>query len=144
MMVFCEAEDCKWFKDGECCRGTISLDDYKECQDFESYLDEAEWQKPFWKRMLSKDTKEIFRVLFHGKEFEMKGLKLFVESNSDYATVTEGTTGLGVGEKHELEKKIDKVIEYMSKNTLTPLEELPIGEYDKKTGAVKPKQTEVK
>ena len=140
MTVFCQAEEGKWYKDGECDRGTISLDCDNECECFESYLDDAEWQKPYWKRLINRDTKQIYRVLFHGKEIEVKGRKFYVDVNSDYAIATDGITGLGCGHICEVENRLDQIIELCSKNYIPPLETLPIGEYDEKTRKVTPKQ----
>jgi hypothetical protein len=142
MRVYCDLDTCRYNKNYECYRGTISLDCDGECQDFESLYDDPEWQKPYWKRLLDRDTKQIYRVLFHGKEIEIKGRKFFVDVNSDYATATEETTGLSCGSRCDLEERIDKIIENIAKCNLPPLETLPIGEYDEKTRRVKPKQTE--
>ena len=143
MTVFCQSEECKWNKCGECNRGVISLDCDNECEDFESYLDDAEWQKPYWKRMmLNGKADETCRVLFHGKEIEIKGIKFFVDVNSDYASATEETTGVNCGNRCELEKRIDKIIENIAKCDMPPLETLPIGEYDKRTRRVTPKRVE--
>ena len=144
MTVFCQSEECRWYKGGECDRGVISLDCDNECEDFESYLDDAEWQKPYWKRLIDGETKQIYRVLFHGKEIEIKGIKFFVDNNSDYAIATEETTGLGCGQRCDLESRIEKIIDNISRANYPPLETLPIGEYDKKTRRVKPNQTEQK
>ena len=140
MTVYCQSEECKWNKCGECDRGVISLDCDNECEDFESYLDYAEWQKPYWKRIEDIKTKRVYRVLFRGKEIEIKGLKFFVEVKSDYASATEENSGLNCGERCELEGRIEKIIENLAKLDLPPLESLPIGEYDKKTGKVTLKQ----
>lgn len=144
MTVFCQSEECRWNKSGECDRGVISLDCYNECEDFESYLDDAEWQKPYWKRLIDRETKQVYRVLFHGKEIEIKGMKFFVDVNSDYAMTTEETTGMGCGKRCDLESSIEKIIEHIAKFDMPPLETLPIGEYDVKTRKVTPKQAEQK
>ena len=140
MTVYCQSEECKWNKCGECDRGVISLDCDNECEDFESYLDDAEWQKPYWKRIEDRKTKRVYRVLFRGKEIEIKGLKFFVDVNSYYASATEENSGLNCGERKRLEERIEKIIEKLAKLDLPPLESLPIGEYDKKTGKVTSKQ----
>lgn len=142
MTVYCQAEECRWNKDGECDRGVISLDCDNECEDFESYLNDAEWQKPYWKRLIDRETKQIYRVLFRGKEIEVKGMKFFVDTNSSYAMTTEETTGFGCGQRCDLEARIEKIIENISKINAPPLETLPIGEYDKRTRRVTPKQVE--
>lgn len=142
--VFCQNDECRWNQNGECGRDVISIDYDNECQDFESYLDDAEWQKPFWKRMIDTETNQIYRVLFHGKEIEINGLKFFVEVSSSYASATEESTGLNCGERDRLESRIEKIIEKIAKGDIPPLETFPIGEYDKKTRRVKPQQAEQK
>lgn len=139
MTVYCQSEECRFNKNGECDRGVISLDCYNECEDFESYLDDAEWQKPYWKRLIDRETNKVYRVLFHGKEIEINGMKFFVDVNSDYAMTTEATTGFGCGQRCDLESRLGKIRENMAKHDFPPLETLPIGEYDKKTRKVKPK-----
>ena len=140
MTVYCQSEECRWNKNGECDRSCISLDYDNECEDFESYLDDAEWQKPYWKRLVDRETKHVYRVLFHGKEIEIKGLKFFVDVKSDYAYATEESTGLNCGYGCELEGRIEKIIDAIAKLDLPPLESLPVGEYDEKTRKVTPKQ----
>ena len=44
MTVYCQSDECRFNKDGECNRGVISLDCDNECEDFESYTDDPEWQ----------------------------------------------------------------------------------------------------
>ena len=144
MTVYCDADSCRYNKNYECYRGTIYLDSDGECQEFENLYDDPEWQKPYWKRTIDRDTNQVYRVLSHGKGIEIKGVKFFVDINNDYATATEETTGLSCGSKCDLEERIDKIIESVAKVTLPPLETLPIGEYDNKTGKVKPKQEEQK
>lgn len=140
MNVYCANDECKWNNEGECNRGEITLDYENQCEDFESYLDTEEWRKPYWKRMHDHKTGQPYRVLFYGKEIELKGERFFVDTNSKYANVTEEKTGLGCGIVQELESCIDRIIEYKRKNDLPPLETLPIGEYDKKTGKAIPPQ----
>lgn len=140
MTVYCENDECRWNQNYECNRGVIYLDYDGECKDFESYLDDAEWKKPYWKRLVDRETNQVYRVLFHGKEIEINGVKFFVDVNNEYASATEETTGLNCGSCGELERRMDKIIENLSKFNLPPLESLPIGEYDKKTRKVKPKE----
>lgn len=142
MTVYCLSEDCKWNMCGECGRGKISLDFDNECDCYESIYDDAEWQKPYWKRMIDEETKQIFRVLFKGKEIEIGGMKFFVDTNSEYAIATEKITGYGSGQKCALEERIERIKEEISKLDVPPLESLPIGEYDKKTNRITPKITE--
>lgn len=138
--VYCSSEECRWNKNGECDRGVITLDCDNECSDFESYLDDAEWQKPYWKRLINKETRKVYIVQFRGKEIEVKGRKFFVDVNSDYATATDEITGLNAGSRCDLESRIDKIIELASKLDMPPLESLPIGLYDEETRRVLPMQ----
>ena len=142
MTVYCDNDECKWNQNYECNRGVISLDCDGECEDFESYLDDAEWQKPYWKRLVDRETNQVYRVLFHGKEIEIKGVKFFVDVSNEYASATEETTGLNCGSRGELERRIDKIIENLTKFNLPPLDTLPVGEYDKKTRKVRQKEGE--
>lgn len=132
MIVWCDSYECKYCEEGQCKAEVIFIDEDNECRDFESYLEEKEWQTPFWKRMLDRDNNRVCRVQYYGKEFEVKDRKFYVESKSEYATVTDGETGLSVGTKCEIQKFIDKII----KLTLTiepKLEDLPIATYNDKT-----------
>ena len=142
MTVYCQSEECRYYRYGQCGKDVIFLDCDNECDDFESYLDDEEWQKPYWKRMCDSETKQVYRALFHGKEIEIQGVKFFVDNNSDYAYATESTTGLNVGARCNLENRIEKIKEFLSKNDLQALESLPIREYDEKTGKSKPKEAE--
>ena len=132
MIVWCDSYECKYCEEGKCEAEVICIDEDNECRDFESYLEEKEWRTPFWKRMLDRDNNRVCRVRYYGKEFEVKDRKFYVESKSEYATVTDGETGVSVGEKCEIQKRIDKII----KLTLTiepKLEDLPIATYNDET-----------
>jgi hypothetical protein len=132
MIVWCDSYECKYCEEGQCKAEVIYIDEDHECRDFESYLEEKEWSIPFWKRMLDRDNDQICRVQYFGKEVEVKGRKFYVESKSEYATVTDGETGLSCGSRFELEKRIDRIIELTP--TIEPkLEELPIATYDGET-----------
>ena len=132
MILWCDDCECKYYKDGQCVSEVVCIDECHECGSFESYREEKEWLTPFWKRMLDRDNNIVCRVQYYGNEFEVKGRKFYVEYKGDYASVTDGETGLACGQRHELEKRIDKIIE------LTPaveprLEDLPIATYNDKT-----------
>lgn len=141
-VVYCQSEDCTWNNCGACCRAEIYHDDNNECDCYESIYDNAEWQKPYWKRMIDGETKQIFRVLFKGKEIEICGRKFFVDNNSDYAIATDKITGYGCGQRYALEDRIERIIEQASNQDIPPLESLPIGEFDEKTRRITPKITE--
>lgn len=132
MTVWCKREECRFCLNGICKSDVIGIDEDGECEDFESYLEQAAWQKPFWKRMIDKENNIICRVLYHGLEFEIKGRKFFVDHKGEYANATDAITGLAAGNKMYLEERIDKINE-VAADVKPPLEELPIAIYDEKT-----------
>ena len=142
MTVFCYSDECRFNKNGVCGKEAINITYGNECDDFESYRGDAEWKKPYWKRKIDKETKQIFRELCYGKEIELDGMKFFVDSKSEYASVTEETTGHNCGERGKLLSRIEKIIEFVSKFDQPPLETLPIGEYDPETRKIIIKQAE--
>ena len=133
--IYCNNSECKYLKDGmECDRAFISLDEDGECEDFEDYHDDKEWQTPFWKRMFDRENKRECRVKALGKELEVGGRTFYVDSNSYYATLTDKETGLACGNVARLNENDDiigKISECAKKYKLVT--ELPIAEYDEKT-----------
>lgn len=136
MTVFCENDSCRWNENFNCCRSVISLDCDGQCEDYEDYRNDKEWQTPYWKRLMCRDSKQAVRCLFHGKEIEIGGIKFFVDVRGDYAYATEKTTGFTACRVGELENRIEKIRLSIEKCDFPPLDTLPIGEYDKKTGKV--------
>ena len=92
------------------------------------------------KRLIDPKTKKIYRVLYRGKDIEVKGRKFYVDTDSSYALATDEITGLGCGQRKDLESRIDKILENISKCNIPPLDTLPVGIYDLKTREVKPKE----
>ncbi len=129
MKVYCRSDDCKWFEDRYCTADVITLSEGNECEDYESYLDTAEWRKPFYKRCKCKETKQIYRVLFYGKEIELNGRKFFIESKSNYATVTDAVTGYGCCDRCDLEERFYNILQKIAESNISPLESLPLGEF---------------
>ena len=78
-------------------------------------------------------------MLFRGKAIDVKGRKFYVDPNSSYALATDEITGLGCGQRKDLESRIDKILENISKCNIPPLDTLPVGTYDITTREVKPK-----
>ena len=132
MNIFCRVNDCRYIEDGFCRRGDISISEDFECEDYESYLDTEEWKKPFWKRMKDHNNNCDCRVMYYGKEIEIKGRKFFAESKSEYAYITDAITGYGCGKLAFAKDMIDKIIEKANEVEI-PLEELPIATYDERT-----------
>ena len=132
MRVFCNRYDCKYQNKGECNAEIIRLDEDGECEAYENYLDQKEWQTPYWKRMNDEKNNRVCRVKWFGQEFEVKGRKFYADEKGDYVIVTDGATGLSCGQKCYIEERIDKIIE-LAATIKPPLEELPIATYDFKT-----------
>lgn len=123
--VFCDDTSCRWYQEGCCGRGVINICD-GECEDFEDYHDDIEWQTPYWKRMGS--VGKQYKVKFFGKKIERDGIAFFVDTNSEYATCTEEASGLNAGKLCDLDgERIEKVRDFMSKrhDDLPPIESLP-------------------
>ena len=132
MIVWCDSYECKYCEEGQCKAEVIYIDEDQDCREFESYLDEKEWQTPFWKRMLDRDNNRACRVQYYGNELEVKGRKFYVDYQGECSNVTDRETGLSCGSKFELEKRIDRIIELAP--TIEPkLEDLPIATYNDKT-----------
>jgi hypothetical protein len=85
---------------------------------------------------MCRDSKQAVRCLFHGKEIEIGGIKFFVDVRGNYAYATEKTTGFTACRVGELENRIEKIRSIIEKCDFSPLDTLPIGEYDEKTGKV--------
>lgn len=50
MMVGCWLYECKWNNNGWCQRGSITIDELKECEDFVDYQDS--YTDSFWKALI--------------------------------------------------------------------------------------------
>ena len=133
--VLCWKDECKYLTDGSVCGcAVISLDEDGECETFEDYHNDKEWQTPFWKRMLDRERNQECRVKYIGKEIETCGRIFYIESNSYYAALTDKETGLRCGDMAQLNENVDivgKITEAAKK--YTSVMELPVAEYDEKT-----------
>lgn len=132
MNIFCAVDDCRYMEQGLCKRGDISINEDCECEDYESYHDTEEWQKPFWKRMKDDANNCVCRVKYYGKEIEINGRKFFAESKSAYARLTDEITGMSSGTIYQARDMFDKIVE-ATKKVVPLLSELPIATYDEKT-----------
>ena len=132
MIVWCDCYDCMFNREGQCGSEVLYLDEDHDCRDYESYRENEKWQTPYWKRLLDKNNNRVCRVKYYGNEFEVKGRKFYVDYKGEYASVTDGETGMHCGVRCELEKRIDRIIELAP--TIEPrLEDLPIATYDSNT-----------
>ena len=127
--VFCDDTNCRWYQEGCCGRCVINICD-GECEDFEDYHDDIEWQTPYWKRMGS--VGKQYKVKFFGKKIERDGIVFFVDTNSEYATCTEEASGLSAGCLCDLnEELVEKIKSWLATDhpDLPPLDSLPEGAY---------------
>lgn len=132
MKVFCNRYDCRYQNEGECNAEIISLDEDGECEDYESYLEQKEWQTPYWKRMRDDKNSRTCRVQYYGKQIEINGRKFYIDENSNFAIATDGETGCSCGQTLYVEERFDQIVKAAA-SVETPLEELPIATYDPKT-----------
>ena len=113
MMVGCWLSECKWNKNGWCDRGSITIDELKECEDFEDYQDS--YTDSFWKAFIN-DGKPYRKLVENGKKIEYNGYVFYTEEKiTDYETyrLTEERTGLDVGEfgRLKVQSRWDKFVE---------------------------------
>lgn len=105
MIVSCWLSECKWFKDGWCQRGTITIDELKECEDYEDYQDS--YTDSFWKAMID-DGKPFRRLVDNGKKIEYNGYVFYTEekiTDDENYRLTEERTGIDVGEFRKLKEQ---------------------------------------
>ena len=133
--ILCWRDDCKYLIDGSACGcAQISIDEDGECECFEDYHEDAEWQNVYWKRMLDKERKQECRVKALGKKLEMGGRAFFIEDRSYHATLTDEETGLACGTIAHLNENVDIIgkIKERAKQFISVLE-LPIAVYCEKS-----------
>lgn len=111
--VSCWADECKWCKNGWCERGSITISDDWECEDFESY--KASYTDSFWIACF-KDGEKYRRLVKKGKKIEYNGYVFFTKdkiTDDELYSLTEARTGLAVGEFRRLKSKDrwDKFVE---------------------------------
>ena len=134
--VFCDNAYCKWNQGGCCVLDVISICD-GECEDFEDYHDDIEWQTPYWKRMGT--VGKQYKVKYFGKRIEIGEIAVFVDTKQEDAMCTEETSGLGAGCLCDLnEERVEKIKSRLATNPqdLPPLESLPTAVY--KNGKIIP------
>lgn len=98
MMVGCWLSECKWYENGWCRRGSITIDEDKECEDYEYYRDS--YTDPFWKGLIE-DGKPCRKLVKNGKKIEYNGYVFYTEgkiTDDENYDLTEERTGLSVGE----------------------------------------------
>lgn len=97
MNVGCWLTECNWNQNGWCTRGSITIDELKECENYEYYQDS--YTDSFWKALI-KDGKP-YRRLEKGKKIEYNGYVFYTDEkitdDEDYC-LTEERTGMGVGD----------------------------------------------
>lgn len=105
MMVSCWMTECEWNTAGWCQRGSITIDELKECEDFKDYTDS--YEDHFWQACLE-DGKPHRRFVDTGRKIEYNGYTFYTTSkitNDESYRVTEGRTGLDCGEFRKLKEQ---------------------------------------
>lgn len=106
MIVGCWLFECKWCKDGWCQRGTITIDELKECEDFEDYRDS--YTDSFWKTLI-KDGTPYRKLAENGKKIEYNDYVFYTEdkiTDDENYCLTEERTGVNVGEFRKLKEQM--------------------------------------
>ena len=105
MIVSCWLSECKWNNNGWCHRGSITIDELKECEDFEDYQDS--YADSFWKTIIE-DGKLMRKLVDNGKKIEYNGYVFYTEekiTEDENCSLTEERTGVGVGEFRRLKEQ---------------------------------------
>lgn len=105
MIVSCWLSECKWCRNGWCQRGSITIDELKECEDYEDYQDS--YTDSFWKATIQ-DGKVYRKPVDNGKKIEYNGYVFYTEekiTDEEYFHITEERTGVDVGEFGKLKEQ---------------------------------------
>ena len=90
--------ECNWNQNGWCTRGSITIDELKECEDYEDYQDS--YTDSFWKALI-KDGKPYRKLFEKGKKIEYNGYVFYTDekiTDDENYCLTEERTGMGVSE----------------------------------------------
>lgn len=104
MIVSCWLHECKWNQNGWCRRGSITIDELRECEDFEDYQDS--YTDSFWKALIN-DGKPYRKLVDNGKKIEYNGYVFYTEekiTEDENYHLTEERTGIGVSEFSKLKQ----------------------------------------
>lgn len=105
MTVSCWLSECKWCRNGWCQRGSITIDELKECEDYEDYRDS--YTDSFWKATIQ-DGKAYRKLVDNGKKIEYNGYVFYTEekiTDEEYFYITEERTGVDIGEFGKLKEQ---------------------------------------
>lgn len=105
MIVSCWLSECKWNQNGWCRRESTTIDELKECEDFEDYQDA--YTDSFWKAIIE-DGQPMRKLVDNGKKIEYNGYVFYTEekiAEDENYRLTEERTGLDVGEFRRLKEQ---------------------------------------
>jgi hypothetical protein len=108
--VGCWLSECKWCENGYCNRGSITIGEDLECEDFVHFCED--YTDAFWKACL-KDGKKFRKFVKHGKKIEYNGYVFYTDeriTEDGWYYLTEERTGMGIGAYNQLEQRWDKFI----------------------------------
>lgn len=112
--VGCWADECKWCENGWCQRGSITISDDLECEDFESYRDS--YTHSYWIACF-KDGEKYRRLVKRGVRIEYSGYVFYTEdriTEDEAYNLTEERTGVRVGQFRLLKGRWDKFVELVA------------------------------
>lgn len=130
--IFCANTDCTGCKDYLCIREFISIGENEDgvCEDYEYYLDTAEYQTEFYICVKAKGGKRA-KAIKKGKQIQYNGV-IFYTTEKDITTVTDSVTGLlgtfAALQDPEMWKKYLEI-----KKTTPNVQTLPLAEWDEKS-----------
>ena len=104
MTVSCWLSECKWNNNGWCHRGSITIDELKECEDYEHYID---FYTDAFSKAYLEDGKRYRRVFLNGKKIEYNGYVFYTQekiTDEETYCLTEERTGIDVGEFRRLKE----------------------------------------
>lgn len=104
--VGCWLSECKWCKNGWCERGSITIAENLECEDFEYYC--VSYTDSFWKACRGKDGKGFRKFVKNGKKIEYNGYVFYTDekiTDDECYFITEERTGIGIGEFRKLKEQ---------------------------------------
>jgi hypothetical protein len=126
--VRCDSTECENNGSGICQLGTLQVEHYEGCYEYEDITEGPEYQDEFWTRQKDGSRKRYF-----GKKIEMCGMTFYTtndvrtESDRNEALMTEASTGIGCGRYTLIEERIEQIKKCVAE-IKKPLMELPIYE----------------
>lgn len=113
-MIFCYAWECINNQNGYCTRNEVTLNDDRECTDYEDYAKSPEYKTEFWKAI--EDNGKPYKQKDYGKRAEKNGVVFFYldKELNENTRITEEKTGRLMAYRHlerdDILSKIEKTL----------------------------------